>query len=325
MPNEKKLISIVVPVFNEELNVEPLYAAVMDVIARLEDRYDFELVFTDNHSTDNTFQKLRTLHENDHRVRVFRFSRNFGYQKSILTGYLQARGDALIQLDCDLQDSPEMIVDFLKHWEEGFEVVYGIRKKRREHWLLNLIRLAFYRLVDYLSEDHLPVDAGDFRLIDRKVVEVLRQMDDAQPYLRGTIAAVGFRQRGIPYERRGRERGHTNFLAKDLIGLAIDGILNHSVVPLRIASFVGAAVSSMALLLIVLYAAGKLMFGFDWPAGFTTLTILILAGIGLNALFLGIIGEYLGRIYQQVKKKPMVVIDAVLDGACSAEETKKCP
>jgi glycosyltransferase involved in cell wall biosynthesis len=313
MLTEKKLISLVVPVFNEELNVEPLYAKVMDVIAGIGDRYDFELVFTDNHSTDTTFQKLRALHECDRRVRVFRFSRNFGYQKSILTGYLQARGDAVIQLDCDLQDPPEMIVEFLKHWEVGCEVVFGVRKKRQEHWLLNLTRLAFYRLVDCLSEDHLPVDAGDFRLIDRKVVEVLRQMDDSHPYLRGAIATVGFCQLGIPYERHTRERGRTNFSAKELIGLAIDGILNHSIIPLRVASFVGIIVSLISFLSIVVYSVGKTILGYSWPAGFTTLTILVLAGIGLNALFLGIIGEYLGRIYQQVKKKPLVVIDVQLD------------
>ncbi len=313
MSNKKRLISLIIPVFNEELNVEPFYGAVKDVLAKLEDSYDFELVFTDNHSTDATFDKLRMLHEQDSRIRVFRFSRNFGYQKSILTGYLHARGDALIQLDCDLQDPPEMIIDFLKHWQEGFEVVYGIRKKRQEHWLLNLIRAIFYWFVDYLSEDRLPMNAGDFRLIDRKVVEVLRQMDDAQPYLRGAIASIGFRQCGIPYERRGRERGRTNFSAKDLIALAMDGIINHSVVPLRIATFFGVTVTMVAILLIMFYVVGKVSFGYEWPPGFTTLSVLTLTGIGFNALFLGIIGEYLARIYQQVKKKPLVVIDVMLD------------
>ena len=310
---KKRLISLVIPVFNEELNIEPLYLAVMDVFAKIEDRYDIELVFTDNHSTDNTFEKLCALHELDSRVRVFRFSRNFGYQKSILTGYLKARGDAIIQLDCDLQDPPKMIIDFLQSWEEGCYVVYGVRIKRQEHWTINLVRSVFYRLMDFLSEDHLPVDAGDFRLIDRKIVEVLRQMDDAQPYLRGTIAAIGFRQKGIPYERHARERGNTNFSVKELFRLAIDGILNHSIVPLRLASFFGIVVSSISIIAISSYAIGKLIFQYDWPAGFTTLTILTLVGIGINALFLGIIGEYLGRIYQQVKRKPLVVIDDVRD------------
>lgn len=302
-----------VPVYNEELNIEPLYAAVLEVISRLENQYEFEIVFTDNHSKDNTFEKLCALHEQDKRVRVLRFSRNFGYQKSIMTGYLNARGDALIQLDCDLQDPPEMIIEFLKYWEAGYQVVYGVRAKRKEHWGINAIRRIFYRLVNYLSEDELPVDAGDFRLIDRKVVEVLRQVDDAQPYLRGTIAAIGFRQHGIVYHRHERERGRTNFRARDIMNLAMDGILNHSIIPLRLASFFGIVVSSLTVLAIFLYLLGKLIFNYHWPAGFTTLTILTLAGIGMNALFLGIIGEYLGRIYQQVKKKPLVVIETIID------------
>lgn len=313
MTQHKKLISLIIPVFNEEDNIFPLYEAVAPIIKCCEDKYDFELVFTDNHSVDGTFNKLSELRELDPRIRVFRFSRNFGYQKSILTGYLKARGDALIQLDCDLQDPPNLIPEFIKHWEEGCAVVYGVRQSRRENALLHYARKLFYRLADYLSEDDLPVDVGDFRLIDRKVVDVLRQVDDAQPYLRGMIAAMGFRQHGIPYHRGGRERGKSNFRFKDLVGLALDGILNHSTVPLRLATFFGAGVSILTVLAIFGYSVGKLFFGSSWPAGFTTLTVLMLAGISVNALFLGIIGEYLGRIYQQVKRRPLVIVEAELD------------
>lgn len=311
--NKKKLISLIIPAFNEEENIFPLYKAVLPIINDCTSQYDFELVFTDNHSTDSTFAKLGELREIDHRVRVFRFSRNFGYQKSILTGYLKARGDALIQLDCDLQDPPDLIPEFLKHWEDGCAVVYGVRRSRRESAILHIARKLFYRLADYLSEDDLPVDVGDFRLIDKKVVDVLRQVDDAQPYLRGMIAAMGFKQHGIKYDRRGRERGQSNFRFKDLVGLALDGILNHSIVPLRLATFFGIGITVLTLLAILGYVVSKLMFGFNWPAGFTTLTVLVLAGISVNALFLGIIGEYLGRIYQQVKKRPLVIIEAQLD------------
>ncbi len=311
--NKKKLISLIIPVLNEEGNIFPLYDAVLPIINDCESQYDFELIFTDNHSVDGTFSKLAELRGLDQRVRVFRFSRNFGYQKSILTGYLKARGDALIQLDCDLQDPPELIPEFLKHWEDGCAVVYGIRRSRRESATLHYARKLFYRIADYLSEDELPVDVGDFRLIDRKVVEVLRQVDDAQPYLRGMIAAMGFKQHGINYDRRGRERGTSNFRFKDLIGLALDGILNHSIVPLRLATFFGIGLTVLTLLAILGYVIGKLLLGFNWPAGFTTLTVLVLVGISVNALFLGIIGEYLGRIYQQVKKRPLVIIEHQLD------------
>ena len=320
MNNTRKLISIVIPVFNEEENIIPAYDALTSIMDKCVGRYDFELVFTDNHSVDKTFDKLQQLRAKDKRVRVFRFSRNFGYQKSILTGYLKTRGAAVIQFDCDLQDPPEMIPEFLKHWEEGCAVVYGIRQSRRESTLMNQTRKVFYRLANYLSEDDLPVDVGDFRLIDRKVVEVLRQVDDAQPYLRGMIAAMGFRQHGIHYHRKERVRGSTNFRLKDLVGLAMDGILNHSTVPLRLATFFGLAVSALTVIAIFIYGFGKVMFGFNWPAGFTTLTVLGLAGISVNALFLGIIGEYLGRIYQQVKKRPLVIVEAELDNMPARNE-----
>ena len=309
----RKLVSLIIPVFNEDGNVGPLYEAVTPIIKQCEDRYDFELIFTDNHSTDGTFSKLSELRDRDRRVRVFRFSRNFGYQKSILTGYLKARGDALIQLDCDLQDPPELIPEFLKRWEEGCAVVYGIRRSRKESAVLHYVRKLFYRLANYLSEDELPVDAGDFRLIDKKVVDILRQVDDAQPYLRGMIAAMGFRQEGIPYDRRNRERGTSNFRFKDLVGLAIDGILNHSIVPLRLATYFGVSISIITIIAIAAYSSARLLFGINWPAGFTTLAVLTLAGISVNALFLGVIGEYLGRIYQQVKKRPLIIIESELD------------
>jgi polyisoprenyl-phosphate glycosyltransferase len=310
---QKKLISLVIPVFNEEENIFPLYEAVVSIINDCTDKYDFELIFTDNHSVDGTYAKLGELRRADQRVRVFRFSRNFGYQKSILTGYLKARGDALIQLDCDLQDPPDLIPEFLKHWEDGCAVVYGVRQSRQESAVLNNARKLFYRIVNYLSNDDLPVDVGDFRLIDRKVVDLLRQFDDAQPYLRGMIAAMGFQQHGIKYDRRDRKRGKSNFRLKDLVGLALDGILNHSIIPLRLATLFGAGVSILTVFAIFAYTIGKLVLGYKWPAGFTTLTVLALAGISVNALFLGIIGEYIGRIYQQVKKKPLVIIEAEID------------
>lgn len=256
---------------------------------------------------------MKNIYNADPRVRVFKFSKNFGYQKSILAGYLKANGDALIQLDCNLQDPPQMIIDFIRIWESGFNVVYGIRRTRKENVFINVVRILFYKLINYLSEDPLPPNAGDFRLIDKKVVNFLRIIDDPQPYLRGTIASVGFKQIGIPYDRNERLRGSTKFSIRDLFGLAFDGILNHSIIPLRIATFTGIIVSFLSLIFSIFYIIGKLFYGYDWPAGFTTLTVVMLGGIGLNALFLGIIGEYIGRIYKQLKKQPLVVIDVELD------------
>jgi glycosyltransferase involved in cell wall biosynthesis len=308
---DKPLISLVVPVYNEEDNLALLYNAVSAVIDPLADQYDFEFVFTDNHSTDTTPQLLRELAHTDKRVRAFRFSRNFGYQRSILTAYLMSRGAAAIQLDCDLQDPPEMIPIFLEKWRQGSDVVYGVRKSRLEATRWTVARKIFYWLVDFLSEDPIPRDAGDFRLISRRVIDLLKSFEDAQPYLRGTIATLGFTQVGIPYSRNARVRGESKFPFSKLVSLAIDGILNHSVVPLRLATYFGLAVSAITLLSIIGYAIAKLFLGSQWPAGFATIAALILASISINAMLLGIIGEYLGRMYHQLKKQPLTIIEDV--------------
>ena len=320
MTSRKRLISICVPVFNEESNIEPLYAALLPIMEPLSERYDFELVFTDNHSSDRTFDVLERLAQRDVRVRAIRFSRNFGFQRSIATGYANARGDAAIQIDCDLQDPPSLIPEFVAKWEQGYKVVYGIRSSRRESWWMNIVRRMFYRIIDSLSEDELPLDAGDFRLIDRCVLDELQKYEDNQPYLRGTIAALGFDQIGVPYDRTERQRGESKFSFGELIGLALDGILNHSVVPLRIATYLGLGISVLTFLGIVGYGIGRLFLGKNWPPGFATVIILILGSLSLNALFLGIIGEYLGRIYRQVKRRPLTIIERELNADESRAE-----
>jgi dolichol-phosphate mannosyltransferase len=311
----RKLITILVPVFDEEANIEPLYDALQPILSSLSDRYDFEILFTDNHSTDSTFAAIERLAARDPRIRALRFSKNFGFQRSIFTGYVHARGDAAVQIDCDLQDPPALILEFVKQWEAGHRVVYGVRSSRKEGWMMNSTRRLFYRLIDSLSEDDLPLDAGDFRLVDRRVLDELKSFDDYQPYLRGTVAALGFSQIGIPYDRAERARGTSKFSFGELVGLALDGILNHSVVPLRIATYLGLAISALTLLAIAGYAVGRLFFGANWPPGFATIIILILASLSLNALFLGIIGEYLGRIYKQVKRRPLTIIEREIDSA----------
>lgn len=308
-----KLVSIVVPVFNEQENIQALHESVTGVMTPLRRHYNYELIFTDNHSTDLSLQILERLANGDSKVRVIRFSKNFGYQRSIWTAYRYARGNAAIQLDCDLQDPPALIPEFLRLWEEGYKVVYGVRKTRgSERFWLQWLRKRFYRLVDYLSEDRLPHDAGDFRLVDRCILEELKRLDDYRPYLRGAIAGMGFKQIGLPYDRNERKRGTTKFKMSQLIALAADGILNHSIVPLRLATYIGIVVTLITLIGMIVIAVGRLVYGQNWPAGFATMTILILIGISLNALFLGIIGEYLGRIYQQVKRRPMTIIERVI-------------
>jgi glycosyltransferase involved in cell wall biosynthesis len=315
------LISIVLPAYNEELNIRPLFERLHPILEQLSDRFRFEFVVTDNHSTDRTFAVLQQVAAADPRVRVFRFSRNFGFQRSILTGYMKCRGDAAIQLDVDLQDPPELISVFLDKWQAGADVVYGIRMERSEGRAITFARSLFYRLIDLLSEDKLPVDAGDFRLISRRVIDIVCAYRDANPYLRGTIATLGFEQVGVSYARSARKFGESKFPFSKLLSLALDGILNHSTVPLRFATYFGLVTSVLTVVLMLFYAFGRLILGAQWPAGFTTLAALILLSISINAMLLGIIGEYLGRMYRQVREAPVTIIESVIDNSPADRRT----
>ncbi|MFY9226875.1 MAG: glycosyltransferase family 2 protein [Blastocatellia bacterium] len=307
--SSKPLISIVVPVYNEESNIDLFYTTVNKELEALSDRFRFEFIFTDNHSTDNTFAKLQAIASQDSRLRVIRFSRNFGYQRSILTGYLSATGDAAIQLDCDLQDPPNLIEVFLEKWQEGYKVVYGVRTQRKEGAVINATRKIFYRLIDLLSDTKLPYDAGDFRLIDRCIIDVLMNLNDNQPYLRGTITRIGFKQIGISYSRDERKHGESKFSLNEMLRLAIDGITSQSVIPLRFATYTGIGIFVLMFFGAIFAIIAKYTSGSEWPAGFATIIVLILFSIGLNALFLGVIGEYLGRIYKQVKPEPITIVE----------------
>ncbi len=313
-----RLLSIVVPVYNEEANVEPLYDAVTRVLDGIADRYAWEFVFTDNCSSDGTFERLERLAARDARVRAYRFTRNFGFQRSILTGYRLARGDAAVQIDCDLQDPPELILEFVKLWEAGYKIVYGVRRSRPEPFYLHGARRLFYRLIALLSSDELPHDAGDFRLVDRCVLDLLHSYRDENPYLRGFIATLGYRQIGVDYDRAERQRGKSAFGFGSLLDLALDGIVSHSILPLRLASVVGGALALLAVLAIMVYFVLWLAYGRPWPAGFATLAFLMLVSLAANAIFLGIIGEYLARIYRQVKPQPLAIVERFVDRAEAA-------
>lgn len=309
----RRLISVVIPVFNEGGNVRAAYDAVADVFGQMSDRYDFEIVFTDNHSTDDTFAEIAKIAAVDIRVRAVRFARNFGFNRSVLTGYRLARGDAAIQLDCDLQDPPALFPRFLELWAQGHDVVVGIRRVRSEGRTLQWSRRFYYRMLHRLSNDNLMLDSGDFRLIDRAILDQLRSIDDASPYTRGLTSLLAANQTGIPYTRATREHGTSKFPLLKLVGLAVDGFIAHSTTPLRIASYTGLAVALIMCLASFYYLITRLFFGVDWPPGFTTITLLILFGISLNAIFLGIIGEYVGRTYNQVRVRPTTVIERSLN------------
>jgi dolichol-phosphate mannosyltransferase len=309
---QRKLISVIVPVYNEENNILRAYTEVCRVFDEM-NRYDLEILFTDNHSNDRTPEILAELASTDTRVRVVRFARNFGFQNSVLTGYRLAGGDAAFQLDCDLQDPPHLFPVFLEHWEKGNDVVVGVRRTRKESQLLQAARKAFYRLMRRLSDDYIVVDGGDFRLVDRSVLDVLRTIHDAHPYTRGLISSLAARQVGVAYDRMHREFGQSKFPIRRLFGLAMDGILAHSIIPLRLASYFGLLMSLLLFLLGLFYVVARLLSGPEWPTGFATIAVLVAMSASLNAIFLGIIGEYVGRIYDQVRRRPNTIIERTIN------------
>ncbi len=307
-------VSVLVPVFNEEENVARAYDRIVAVFKELPG-VDYEILFTDNHSSDGTYRLVEALCAADPNVRVIRFSRNIGYQRSVLVAYQNAAGHCAVQLDCDLQDPPELIPRMLELWRSGHQVVYGVRRRLPDGPVKAGLRRAFYRVVNALSEDDLPENAGEFRLVDRRILDELRDVEDASPYVRGLISSLGFSQVGFEYDRDPRVAGESKFPLKAMLGLAVDGILNHSLIPLRLASAISLVLGVLTFAVIFAYIIGRLLFGQDWPSGFATTTVLLLASITLNAMFLGIMGEYLGRIFMQSKRRPRPIVERELNSA----------
>ena len=305
--SNRPLITISVPVLNEEANIRNLHTELLKVIDPLSKRYDFEILFTDNASTDSTWDLLTELAAEDKRVMAYRFTRNIGFQKSILMNYSLSSGDAVIQIDADLQDPPSLITAFLEEWEAGARVVYGVREVRREGVINGLIRKLGYWVIDKLSEHPIPRGAGDFRLIDRRVVTALLAQNNPRPYIRGTIASMGFRSVGIPYDRSAREHGESKFPLASVVKLGFSGILDNSLVPLRLAIFMGGFFLVGAILMIAWTVISRLMDP-TLPLGYASLLSVVLFGFGANAMLIGILGEYLLRVYLTVRSDPMGII-----------------
>ena len=308
----RRRVSLVMPVYNEAANVERAHAEILMVFAGLP-AYEVEFVFTDNHSTDDTFAILARLAAVDPRIKVLRFNRNYGFQRSLLTAYRHATGAAAVQIDCDLQDPPALIAEFIALWEQGHDVVVGLRRRRRENPLLTLGRRAFYAMLSKISDDRITRDAGDFRLVDRSVLERLKQLNDINPYVRGLVSSFACNEVGIVYDRAARLYGESKFPLVKLVRFAVDGIIAHSVVPLRLATYTGLVVSLVTFLMSIGYFIAALLSGKSWPSGFASIFIVSLFGISLNAIFLGIIGEYISRIYQQVRIRPLVVVEKAIN------------
>lgn len=300
------LISIVSPCYNEEDNVEEVYRQVKQIFATLTN-YTYEHIFIDNASQDKTVPILRRLAADDHNLKVIINSRNFGHIKSPYYGLLQAEGDAVILLVSDLQDPPEMIRDFITKWEEGFKVVLGVKTQSKETPAMFLVRKMYYDLIGRLSEIELTKNNTGFGLYDRKVINVLRQIDDPYPYFRGLISEIGFESAKIEYTQPARARGITKNNFYTLYDIAMLGITNHSKVPLRLATMLGFLMSAVSLVIAFIYLVVKLLLWNWFSAGIAPIVIGLFFFSSVQLFFIGIIGEYLASIHTQVLKRPLVI------------------
>lgn len=303
----KKLISIVTPCYNEEGNVEELYTQVKAVMARFADKYDYEHIFIDNSSLDNTVAELKKLAEADPNVKIIINSRNFGHIRSPYHAVLQAYGDAVIPMVADLQDPPTMIADFLHKWEEGFKIVLGVKSTSEETFVMFLLRKAYYNFINRLSDIQLTKNNTGFGLYDKAVIDVLRKLDDPYPYFRGLVSEIGFESAKIEYKQRARKRGITKNNWYTLYDLAMLGVTSHSKIPLRIATLMGFFMSAICLLIAVGYFIYKLINWQNFQLGLAPLVVGLFLFASVQLFFIGILGEYIGAIHTQVLKRPLVV------------------
>lgn len=317
----KKLISYIFPFYNEGKTIEALYEAMYPILAEVEKKYDVEVICINDGSRDETIEKLIGLHQKDHRFKIIDFSRNFGHQIAVTAGLDYAQGDALIIMDSDLQDPPQVSLELIQKWEEGYDVVYAQRKTRKDTPFKKLTAYLFYRTLDSLADIRIPKDTGDFRLMDKKVADELRKFKERNRFLRGLVSYVGFKQTGVLFDRHERFAGETGYPLKKMIKFALDGITSFSTVPLKLISQLGFFVSFMSMVGII-YA---LLMRFFFPAvtvpGWTMIVISIFFIGGIQMLMLGILGTYIGRIYSEVQNRPLYMVSKFLTHSASAPQT----
>jgi glycosyltransferase involved in cell wall biosynthesis len=305
------LLSLVVPVFNEEESIDLYLDTVPPLMER--DGLRFEIVFVNDGSRDNTLARLLDRAALDQRLRIVNLSRNFGKEAALTAGIDHAKGDVIVPMDIDLQDPPELIEPFMARWREGYDIVYGVRTQRA--WDTTAKRLSanwFYRVFNSMSPVRIPENVGDFRLVDRRAVEVLRQLPERNRFMKGLFAWVGFNAVGVPYERPQRAAGSSKFNLWRLWNFALDGVVSFSTAPLRAWFYVGVVIAAIAVLYALFIVTRVLIFGIDTP-GYASLLIAVLLMGAIQLLSLGIIGEYLGRLFLEVKGRPIYVVEGVYE------------
>jgi dolichol-phosphate mannosyltransferase len=310
MTDGQKILSVVVPVYFEEAVIREFHRRTVSALALLEPEFKIELIFVNDGSTDRTLEILIELREQDPRIRIIHFSRNFGHQIAVTAGVDHASGDVVAIIDSDLQDPPEVIPQMLAKWREGFKVIYGVRTERKgESAFKRITAKAFYRVIGNLSDVRIPLDTGDFRLMDRAVVDGLRQMREESRYVRGMVSWLGFRQCGFPYVRDARFAGTTKYPLRKMIRFALNGITSFSEKPLIFAAWFGTVVTLCGFLFILYVLVGKILHPESAVAGWASLMAVLIFFGGIHLMSLGILGQYVGRIYREVKKRPLYVVE----------------
>lgn len=299
--------SVIAPCYNEEGSLPELYRQVKAVMEQT--GQSWELVLVNDGSRDRTAEIMRNLHAADPRVHYIDFARNFGHQIAVTAGMDYAQGQAIIIIDADLQDPPRLILDMIARWQEGYKVVYAVRTSRTgESWFKLTTAKLFYRLIYRITDVNIPVDTGDFRLMDRKVIDAMKQMKERHRFIRGMTSWVGFPQTGVYYARQERFTGETKYPLRRMVKFAWDAITGYSYVPLQLATFLGFSIATLSILSILVVIVARLS-GSQAFAGQATTLIMVLFLGGVQLISLGIIGEYLGRIYDEVRGRPLYVVN----------------
>ena len=306
-------ISVIVPMYYEEEVAKECYTRLKNVLEKIEN-YNYEIIFVNDGSKDKTLEILKNIAEENKNVKIISFSRNFGHQCAVTAGLKYVTGDAIVIIDADLQDPPELIPEMLKLWEDGNDVIYGKRKSRKGESRFKLLSASvFYKTLNALSDVEIPKDTGDFRLVDRKVVDVINSLPEHNKFLRGLFSWVGFKQTPFEYERKERYAGKTKYPLKKMLKLAQDGIFSFSIKPLKI---VGAMGILSVLISIILFVYAVLSYAFDWNnlvPGWTSLMVTMTFIGGMILISLWMIGEYIGRIYDETKRRPEYIIDETIN------------
>ena len=309
--------SVVIPFLNEEENIPELYKRLTSVMMSTQKPY--EIILVDDGSVDSSIELIKNIIKEDHRVCVVSLSRNYGHQVAVSAGIDHAKGKAVIIMDADLQDPPEVLPSFMQKMDEGYDVVYAIRKKRKEGLLMRFLYAFFYRVLQRISNVNIPLDSGDFCIMNHRIVRLLQDIKERNRFVRGIRSWVGFKQIGLEYERDKRYRGEVKYTFRKLIGLAFDGLVSFSNVPLRMASFAGFTISIANFIAILIYMYLRIFTNNPAPRGFATIVMIVLFLGGIQLITIGVIGEYIGRIYDEVKQRPLYIVKELLKVEISEE------